>query len=65
MDRSVKSKPFTLNKGQRLIAISDIHGSLGLLRQLLAKVRYVPVEDVLVLAGDLIEKGPQSLASLR
>ena len=65
MDRSVKSKPFTLNKGQRLIAISDIHGSLGLLRQLLAKVRYVPVEDVLVLAGDLIEKGPQSLATLR
>ena len=49
----------------RTIAISDIHGALDTYRKLLAKVDYDPEEDRLILVGDLIEKGPQNLETLR
>lgn len=50
--------------GRRVIAISDIHGNLDFLKALLAKVGFCR-EDVLILVGDLLEKGPESLAVLR
>lgn len=50
--------------GQRVLAISDIHGNLPFLRGVLDKARFTP-EDVLVLVGDLIEKGEDSLGVLR
>ena len=65
MDRSVNTRALSLRPGQRLIAVSDIHGNLRLFDKLLDQVRYTPGSDVLVLAGDLIEKGPQSLDTLR
>ncbi len=65
MDRRVKSQRIAYDGKQRLIAISDIHGNLPLLNQLLAKLHYDAQSDVLVLLGDLIEKGPHSLATLR
>lgn len=65
MDRSVNTRALSLRPGQRLIAVSDIHGNLRLFNKLLDQVRYTPGSDVLVLAGDLIEKGPQSLDTLR
>ncbi len=46
--------------GQRLLVISDIHGHLDRLIQLLRQMDYGG-EDILVLVGDLIEKGPDSL----
>lgn len=61
MDRSVNTRALSLRPRQRLIAVSDIHGNLRLFNKLLDQVRYTPGSDVLVLAGDLIEKGPQSL----
>lgn len=51
-------------KGKRIIVISDIHGHLQNFRNLLKKVTFSK-EDILVIDGDVLEKGPQSLATLR
>ena len=48
----------------RLLAVSDVHGNLPWLRGLLERARFSS-EDALVLVGDLVEKGPESLATLR
>lgn len=50
--------------GRRVIAISDIHGNLSCLKGLLKKVGFSR-DDVLILVGDLLEKGRDSLAVLR
>lgn len=50
--------------GRRVIAISDIHGNLPCFQGLLKKVRFSR-DDVLILVGDLLEKGQDSLAVLR
>lgn len=50
--------------GRRVIAISDIHGNLPCFQGLLKKVRFSR-DDVLILVGDLLEKGRDSLAVLR
>jgi len=54
----------TLPQGRRIICISDVHGNLPYLRGLLEKLRFSP-DDVLMLVGDLMEKGPWSLDTLR
>lgn len=46
--------------GQRLLVISDIHGHLNRLIQLLRKLEYGG-DDILVIVGDLVDKGPESL----
>lgn len=51
--------------GRRILATSDIHGNLELFRKLLERCGYRPGEDVLVIVGDLLEKGPDSLGTLR
>ena len=53
-----------LPESGRIIAISDIHGNLPYLRGLLDKLALTE-EDTLVFCGDMVEKGPQSLATLR
>ena len=53
-----------IQPGRRVIAISDIHGNLPYLQELLKKLRFSP-SDVLILVGDLLEKGRYSLATLR
>lgn len=53
--QEIEAKP-----GQRLLVISDVHGHLDRLVQLLRQMDYGG-EDILVLVGDLIEKGPESL----
>lgn len=45
---------------KRILAISDIHGELGLFNELLEKVKYDPVEDQLILLGDYVDRGPDS-----
>lgn len=50
--------------GQRIIAVSDIHGHLDHLIQLLRKVNYSG-HDILVIVGDLVDKGPDSLRTLQ
>ena len=49
---------------RRVVAVSDIHGNLPFLKGLLERVALTP-DDVLVLVGDLLEKGRDSLATLR
>ena len=53
-----------IEPGRRVIAVSDIHGNLPYLQGLLKKLRFSP-DDVLILVGDLLEKGQYSLATLR
>ncbi len=49
---------------KRILAVSDIHGHHRLLRRLLQEAAFGP-EDHLFIIGDIIEKGPESLATLR
>ena len=53
--QQIEAKP-----GQRLLVVSDIHGHLDRFIQLLRQMHYSG-DDILVLVGDLIEKGPESL----
>ena len=62
MKAVVRPIPFPTNG--RLLAVSDVHGNLPWLKGLLDKVGFTP-DDALVLVGDLVEKGPDSLATLR
>lgn len=52
------------DKNTRIIAVSDVHGTADYLEGVLAKVGYTP-GDILVIVGDLIEKGPESLKTVR
>ncbi|MCU0675971.1 MAG: serine/threonine protein phosphatase [Myxococcota bacterium] len=44
----------------RTLVVGDVHGCLAELEALLAKVRFEPGHDRLVLVGDLVAKGPSS-----
>lgn len=46
-------------------AVGDIQGCHGPLRRLLAKVDFSPSRDRLWVTGDLVNRGPESLATLR
>ena len=48
----------------RIIAVSDIHGHVHYLDGVLKKAEY-SIEDTLVVVGDLIDKGPCSLKTVR
>lgn len=50
--------------GRRVIVLSDIHGHLKCLEALLRKLCFSP-QDVLVVVGDLVNRGPDSLGALR
>ena len=63
MDRAIVIRPqFPSNR--RVIAVSDIHGNLPFFQALMDQIRLSP-EDILVLVGDMLEKGQDSLALLR
>ena len=63
MDRAIVIHPqFPSNR--RVIAVSDIHGNLPFFQALMDQIRLSP-EDILVLVGDMLEKGQDSLALLR
>lgn len=53
-----------LPPGRRVLVISDIHGNLAFLKALLAQVGFCRT-DILIILGDLLEKGVESLAALR
>ncbi len=57
-------KKIELPEYTRLIAVSDIHGNLPLLQKLLDKTAYSSA-DILFVLGDIIDKGPKSLETLR
>lgn len=45
---------------KRTIMISDIHGCINQLNQLLSQIYYDPNNDQLILLGDYVDKGPNS-----
>jgi len=51
-------------QGRRVIAVSDIHGNLPFFQALMEKIELTP-DDILVLVGDMLEKGRDSLPLLR
>ena len=53
-----------LPEDRRILAISDIHGNDFYLRELLEKVDFSE-EDILFLLGDIVDKGPNNLETLR
>ncbi len=64
MDYQMRIQKLTIPKGHRIIITSDIHGRLSYLKGLLDKVNFSE-EDYLLIAGDILEKGGESLATLR
>lgn len=50
--------------GRRILAVSDVHGNLPFFQSLLDRVG-LDRDDILILVGDLAEKGGESLALLR
>lgn len=64
MEFQTKIQRVTPDPGQRLIVVSDIHGHQAWLERLLARVGFSK-KDMLILVGDFIEKGPESLKTVR
>lgn len=63
MDQAIVIHPF-FPSGRRIIAVSDIHGNLPFFTALMEKIR-LSSEDILILLGDMLEKGQDSLPLLR
>lgn len=59
-----KLRRLSFPPGRRILAVSDIHGNLSWFKALLKKANFGP-GDILILLGDYVEKGPESLATLR
>ena len=50
---------------KRTIVVGDVHGCLPELKMLLDKVNFQQDEDRLILAGDLVDRGPDSVGVVR
>lgn len=59
-----KIEQINIEQGKRILVTSDIHGHLSYLKKVLEKA-YFCDDDVLIIVGDMIEKGPENLATLR
>ncbi len=53
-----------LDESRRILVVSDIFGNYDALRRLLEKAEYTH-EDYLIILGNLVERGPESLRTLR
>ena len=57
-------KQMTIESGRRILVTSDIHGHLSYFKNILAKASFSE-NDILFIVGDMIEKGPENLGTLR
>lgn len=64
INQTVKIEQINIEPGKRILVTSDIHGHLSYLKEVLKKAAFSD-EDVLFIVGDMIEKGPESLNTLR
>lgn len=53
-----------IESGRRILVTSDIHGYLSYLQGVLEKANFSE-KDILIIVGDMLEKGPDSLGTLR
>lgn len=53
-----------LNEAGRDLIVSDVHGCFGLLKEVLVKANFDETKDRLIIAGDLVDRGPQSEKAL-
>jgi len=63
-DRMARVKQLKIEKGRRILVISDVHANLLYLKGLLEKASFCD-DDVLIFDGDFLEKGAHSLEMLR
>ena len=63
-DTYIKIQRPDFDKTKRVLVTSDIHGNLPYLKGLLKKVGFCE-DDILIINGDFLEKGPLSLETLR
>jgi len=49
---------------KRILAVSDIHGQCDRFSTLLDTIKYNPVEDQLIILGDLVDRGEQNFDTL-
>lgn len=54
-----------MQKARYTYAIGDVQGCYTFLRALLEKIHYDPMQDRLLFSGDLCNRGPEPLATLR
>lgn len=60
MEDRVKIEYVEIERGRRLLVTSDIHGHAASLKKVLEKAEFSD-DDILVIIGDIVEKGPESL----
>lgn len=63
-DCRARIQRLAVGTNQRILAVSDIHANLPYFKGLLEKANFC-AEDVLIIDGDFLEKGRQSLETLR
>ena len=61
---STQIKEINIESGNRILVTSDIHGNLSYFKNLLTKASFSD-NDILFILGDIIEKGPENLKTLR
>lgn len=61
---NTKIEKITPKGNGRIIAVSDVHGCVTYLEGLLRKIDFTK-EDTLIIVGDMIEKGTESLKTVR
>ena len=64
INSKAKIEQITLEPGKRILVTSDIHGHLSYFKEILKKASFSD-EDILFIVGDMIEKGPENLNTLR
>ena len=63
-EQKARIQKLEIAPGRRILVISDIHGNVPYLEGVLKKANFGP-EDELILDGDFLEKGRESLRTLR
>ena len=64
IELTTKIEQINIEPGKRILVTSDIHGHLSYLKKVLEKASFCD-DDILFIVGDMIEKGPENLKTLR